>query len=158
MLKTNAQVNSSCCCCCFLFKINKFNVSYIIMYCNLQMTMKLKQIVATCPQPWCVVHQVPALVTYLMSSHQAQSLHVHSLFTTCPQLHRHPFYSHPLHPLQIISCHLLTCLCGDVKKSAVEPSSGDLMVRSLWTPSFWTLCVHALAVPGPLWILVRQRL
>lgn len=73
------------------------------------------------------------------------------------QLHRLPSYFHPSLPLQIISFHLLTCLCGGVKKSAVAPYSGDLMVRFLWTLSFWILCVHALVVPGPLWILVRQR-
>ena len=74
-----------------------------------------------------------------------------------PQLRRHHSYFLPLHLQQKISFLLLTSLRGAVKKSAVALYSGVLMVRSLLTPSFWTLFAPVHAVYGPLWPLAIQR-
>ena len=74
-----------------------------------------------------------------------------------PQLRRLHFYFLPLHLQQKISFLLLTSLHGAVKKSAVAPYSGVLMVRSLLTPSFWTPSAPVHAVHGPRWPLAIQR-
>ena len=52
----------------------------------------------------------------------------------------------------------MTSLHGAVKRSAVALYSGVLMVRSLLTPSFWTLFAPVHVVHGPLWPLAIQRL
>lgn len=122
---------------------------------DFQMKMKWKQTVVTCHQLWCVAHLVLVPVTCQMSFHPVHWLP--SLSKVSPQLRRHHFYFLPLHLQQKISFPLLTSLHGVVKKSAVVLYSGVLMVRSLLTPSFWTLFAPVHAVHGPLWPLGMQR-